>query len=181
MRTEVKSVMLTTSLGNFSSRTSRNAIVEAKSKCSKSKTKNNADESSFSSFDGPNDPTDELWRTRSPDLLSHEEGSCAHLHNIKNNIQRFSCSEDATLDTNTKEGQKETAEVAETETEAMIRSPAAAGPSTSNNDGHGTYRSLPVDNHESMYLANIFDKHERERPSHEDVLCSILALDREND
>ena len=159
-----------TSLGNVSSRTSRNAIEAKSSKCSKSKMENDADGGSVSSF---------RTRTHSPDLLSYEEGSSAHLDNIKNNVQRFSCSEEATRVTNTKQG-KEAAEVAGAETEAMRRSAAtAAGTSTSNNVCHGTYRSLPLGAHESMYLVNIFDKHERERPSHVDVLCSILALDRE--
>lgn len=168
--------MLTTSLGNGSSRTSRDAIIEAKSKkCSKSKIKNDADESTHSSS---------RTRTHSQDFLSNEEGNSNYFHNIKNNAQRFSCSEDATRVTNTKQGH-EAAEVAEAEIEAMSRSPpplaaaTAAVTSISNNVGHGTYRSLPLDDHASMYLAKIFDKHERERPSHEDVLCSILALDQE--
>ncbi len=170
VRTEVKTTVMLTSLGNVSPRTSRNE-AKSKKKCSKStKMEIDADEeSSFSSL-----------RTgiHSPDLLSYEEGYSTHLDDIKNNVQRFSCSEEATRVTNTKLGQEEVAGVAEAQTDAMSRA-AAAGTSISNTVGHGTYRSLPLDDHASMYLANIFDKHERERPSHEDVLCSILKLDRE--
>ncbi len=155
VRTEIKTGvkrknMLTVSRSsnneeNASSRTARNAIVEAKNKCSKSKMKIVADDSSFSSSRA---------RAHSQDLLSCEEGHSAY-----------------------KQGQ-EAAGVAESETEAVSRS-SAAGTSTSNNVGDDIFRSLPLDDHESMYLSNIFDKHERERPSHEDVLCSILSLDRE--
>ena len=38
----------------------------------------------------------------------------------------------------------------------------------------------PFSDDESMYLADLFGKYERERPaSHEDDLCSILSLNRE--
>jgi len=97
--------------------------------------------------------------------------------------QRFSCSDETTTTTNTTRTSRVTSTKQEQEAEAEeVSMHRSVGTSTSSNSnvGEDDFQMFqPFNDYELMHLGNMFDEHERERPSHEENLCSILSLNRE--
>lgn len=101
--------------------------------------------------------------------------------------QRFSCSDETTTTTNTTSTSRVTSTKQEQEAEAeaeaeevsMHRS-VGTSTSISSNVGEDVFQMFqPFSDYELMHLGNMFDEHERERPSREEDLCSVLSLNRE--
>ena len=158
------------SRGNVSSRSavSRNA-PEAKRKRAKTEKVviDVADESSSFSTS----------RARADYLLDDR----AHLHNLQKHAGTVAAAGTTTSTTFQVTSRKqEPAAQAEAEAEVMLSS---VGTSTCSTVGEVAFeaQAQPIDDDESMmfYLADMFGKHESERPSHEDDLWSILSLNRE--
>ncbi|KAK1739241.1 heat shock factor family protein [Skeletonema marinoi] len=107
--------------------------------------------------------------------------------------QRFSCSDETTTTTNTTSTSRVTSTKQEQEAEAEAEEVSmhrSVGTSTTSSSNVGEdvfqmfqpfndYELMHLGNYELMNLGNMFDEHERERPSREEGLCSVLSLNRE--
>ena len=115
------------------------------------------------------------------DYLPYVYDDRAHLHNLQKHAGTVAAAGTTTSTTFQVTSRKqEPAAQAEAEAEVMLSS---VGTSTCSTVGEVAFetQAQPIDDDESMmfYLADMFGKHESERPSHEDDLWSILSLNRE--